>query len=222
MKLYVSLLTVALAAILIHLAMEKNSGAETAPTMSFFVTSAKSKTGNLGGLNAADSTCQKLAAAVGQGNKTWRAYLSADRDPENPNQPVHARDRIGSGPWHNAHGVLVAKDLDELHARKGDPKVFVDEHGQPVPGNWPGSPRPNEHDILTGSTREGRLMAGKTCGDWKSEGADVQAQVGHADGIGRAGDTSDPAAFWNSVHESQNCADTAPRGGAGRFYCFAR
>jgi hypothetical protein len=191
------------------------------PSMGFFVTSAKSKTGNLGGLAGADKICQSLAAAVGQGDKTWRAYLSAERDPANNNNPTNARDRIGAGPWFNANGVMVGNDLADLHARRGNPILLVDERGQMVPGNWPNSPKPTEHDILTGSTAEGTVMAGKTCDSWTSESSDMQAQIGHHDGIGLGGNTAGASASWNSAHENQSCANTAPRGGAGRFYCFA-
>ena len=113
--------------------------------MSFFVSSTGSKTVNLGGLRGADKLCQDLASAVGLGNRTWRAYLSAERDPDNGNKPTDARSRIGTGPWSNAKGVVVAKNLDELHARKGDADLFVDERGQRVPGNWPDSPKPTVH-----------------------------------------------------------------------------
>src|SRR3954470_19220659 len=99
------------------------------PALSFFVTSVTSKTGNLGGLAGADVTCQVLAAAAGQAGRTWRAYLSVERDPTNANQPTHARDRIGSGPWYNAAGLLVANSVADLHTRTGDPNVFVDESG---------------------------------------------------------------------------------------------
>ena len=196
-------------------------GAQANPAMSFFVSSTGSKTVNLGGLRGADKICQGLASAVGLGNKTWRAYLSAEKDPDNGNKSTDARSRIGTGPWANAKGVVIAKDLDELHARKGDADLFLDERGQRVPGNWPDSPRPNAHDVLTGSTADGRVMAGKTCNDWTSEGADLQAQVGHSDGLGPMGDPSGRYASWNSSHENGSCADTAPRGGAGRIYCFA-
>ena len=192
------------------------------PALGFFVTSAKHKTGNLGGLAAADQLCQSLAAAVGQGGRTWHAYLSAEHDPENQNQPVHARDRIGQGPWYNANHIMVGKDIADLHERRGNPILFaVDENGKLIPGNWPGSPRPTEHDVLTGSTAEGRVAMGKTCNDWTSDSADLKAQIGHADGIGLAGNTAGPSASWNSAHESRGCNDTAPGGGAGRFYCFA-
>jgi hypothetical protein len=196
-------------------------GAQVSPAMSFFVSSTGSKTANLGGLRGADKICQGLASAVGLGNKTWRAYLSAERDSDNGNKPTDARSRIGTGPWSNAKGVVVAKNLDELHARKGDAEVFLDERGQRVPGNWPDSPKPTAHDILTGSTTDGRVMAGKTCSDWTSESADLQAQVGHSDGLGPGGDPSGRYAIWNSSHENGSCANTAPRGGAGRIYCFA-
>jgi hypothetical protein len=195
--------------------------AQTSPATTFFVSSARSKTANLGGLRGADRICQELATAVGLGHKTWRAYLSVERDPDNGNKPTDARSRIGSGPWTNANGVLVAKDLSELHARKGDVDVFVDERGQRIPGQWPGSPKPVEHDILTGSTPDGRVMAGRTCNDWTSEASDLQARVGHSDGLGPGGDPSGRYSIWNSSHENGSCADTAPRGGAGRIYCFA-
>lgn len=191
------------------------------PSMGFFVTSAKSKTANLGGLAGADKICQSLATAVGQGDKTWRAYLSAERDPANNNNPTNARDRIGNGPWFNANGLMVGNDLADLHARRGNPILFVDERGQMVPGNWPNSPKPTEHDVLTGSTAEGTVMVGKTCSDWTSESPDMRAQIGHLDGIGLSGNTAGASASWNSAHENRSCADTAPGGGAGRFYCFA-
>ncbi len=213
-------------AVLVVLSGHENQGigAEGAPIsrdMSLFVSSAKHKTANLGGLRGADRICQELATAVGLGNKTWRAYLSAERDPDNGNKPIDARSRIGTGPWTNAKGAVVAKDLGELHARKGDVDVFLDERGQRVPGNWPDSPKPTEHDILTGSTADGRLMAGKTCNDWTSDASDQQAQVGHSDGLGPGGDPSGRYSVWNSAHDNGSCANTAPRGGAGRIYCFA-
>jgi hypothetical protein len=190
--------------------------------MSFFVTSTTSTTGNLGGLRGADSVCQTLAATAGSSGRVWRAYLSVERDPDNNNRPTHARTRIGTGPWFNAKGTMVARDLADLHARRGDFEVFVDERSQPIAGQWPGSPRPVEHDILTGSTGDGRVLPGMTCGDWTSDSAAMQAQVGHSDGLGPNADTSGTLSSWNSSHANQNCANTAPRGGAGRIYCFAR
>jgi hypothetical protein len=191
-------------------------------SLSFFVTSLTSTTGNLGGLAGADATCQRLATAVGQGTRTWRAYLSVERDPANSNQPTHARDRIGAGPWRNASGTVVANTVAELHARTGDANVFVDERGQRINGQWSGSPTPIEHDILTGSNADGTLARGLTCADWTSAAADVAALVGHSDGMGPGQSTAGALSSWNSAHENQNCSNTAPRGGAGRFYCFAR
>jgi hypothetical protein len=190
-------------------------------TMSMFVSSATSATGNLGGVSGADAICQNLAAGAGAGDKRWRAYLSLESDPGNGGRSTDARDRIGRGPWFNANLVLVARDVAELHAKTGDASLFLDQHGQRIPGQWPGSPKPVEHDILTGSTAQGTLLPGMTCRDWTSSGADVAAQVGHADGLGPNGDTSGTLSSWNSAHANQNCADTAPRGGAGRIYCFA-
>ena len=198
------------------------TSAATAPVIGFFVSSAKSTTGNLGGLRGADALCQSLATAVGAGSKTWRAYLSVERDADNGSRPTDARSRIGNGPWANVNGVVVASNLTELHARKGDAAVFVDERGQRINGQWTGSPSPVEHDILTGSNADGALMTGFTCNDWTSDATTAVAQVGHADGFGPNQDTSGALSSWNSAHANQNCANTAPRGGAGRIYCFAR
>jgi hypothetical protein len=189
--------------------------------MSFFVTSDTSATGNLGGLRAADARCQRLAAAVGRGDSTWRAYLSAEVDPDNGNRPADARDRIGRGPWYNRNGELVAKNRDDLQARAGDADIFIDELGRKVNGQWPGSPLPVQHDILTGSTADGKVMPGLTCDDWTSAAPEKQAQVGHSDGLGVGGSSVPPANSWNSVHASGSCADTSLRGGAGKIYCFA-
>ena len=218
---------VGLALVAAFVASCSNSNNSAAPTptgsaLSFFVTSSRSTTGNLGGLRGADSLCQSLATAAGAGNKTWRAYLSVERDADNGNRSTDARSRIGNGPWVNAKGVVAASNLTELHARKGDSTVFVDEKGQPINGQWPGSPSPVEHDIMTGSGADGTLLPGLTCGDWTSDSTTTQGQVGHSDGLGPNGDTSGALSSWNSAHANQNCANTAPRGGAGRIYCFAR
>ena len=218
--------TTGLALVLVFVAACGGSNNDTAPTqvgftMSFFVTSSRSTTGNLGGLRGADGLCQNLANAAGAGNKAWRAYLSVERDADNGNRPTDARSRIGNGPWFNAKGALVASNLTELHARKGDSTMFIDERGQPINGQWSGSPSPVEHDIMTGSGADGTLLAGLTCGDWTSDSTTTQGQVGHSDGLGPNGDTSGALSSWNSAHSNQNCANTAPRGGAGRIYCFA-
>ena len=191
-------------------------------SLSFFVSSATSVTGNLGGLEGADATCQRLATAAGQGDRSWRAYLSVERDAGNRNQPIDARDRIGTGPWYNANGVLVANNIAELHSRTGNADLFVDERGRRINGQWTGSPSPVEHDILTGSNADGTLAAGLTCADWTSDSATVRAQVGHSDGMGPQQNTAPPLSSWNAAHLNQTCANTAPGGGAGRIYCFAR
>lgn len=194
----------------------------TSRTTNFFVTSATSVTGNLGGLAGADATCQRLASAAGHTGGTWRAYLSVERDPTNGDRPTHARDRIGNGPWFNANRVLIASSLAELHSRTGDAELFVDERGLRINGQWPGSPTPNEHDMLTGSNADGTLAPGLTCADWTSSSTTVAAQVGHSDGMGPNQSTAGSLASWNSAHANRNCSNTAPGGGAGRFYCFAR
>lgn len=189
--------------------------------LSFFVTSDKSMTGDLGGLPGADARCQALAKAVGAGGRTFHAYLSVEHDPANGGAATDARDRIGKGPWYNAKGALLAEDSAALHAQSGDPELFLDENGDKINGQWEGSPTPNEHDVLTGSDPDGRVLPGKTCADWTSSSASVTAQVGHTDGLGPNRNGAAPFNSWQSSHENMNCADTAPRGGAGRLYCFA-
>jgi hypothetical protein len=211
-----------LAVLLASACTNSSPSAPSAQPMSFFVTSQSSTTGNLGGLAGADATCQRLADSVGAGNRFWRAYLSAERDPSANNQPVNARDRIGIGPWHNATGALVANDLAELHGRTGDASLFVNERGVRINGQWTGSPAPVQHDVLTGSNADGTLLRGFTCADWTSGSAADVGQVGHSDGMGPGQSTAGALASWNSAHANQNCADTAPRGGAGKIYCFAR
>lgn len=194
--------------------------------MSFFVTSS-THDGNLGGLDGADEICNDLADAAGAGNKTWAAYLSA----ENDGTPIHARTRIGEGPWYNAEGVLVAQDLTSLHTLVGDHDLFITEKGERVNGQWnsstgtDGAPA-NEHDIMTGSDSNGMLFVDMTttCDDWTSNTLTPGPQVGHTDGMGPGMDTSMPRyTSWNGGHAAQGCSalDLAARGGAGRFYCFA-
>jgi hypothetical protein len=130
-------LLLALAVAAASCSAEPTPAGPSGASFGFFVTSVTSPTGNLGGLAAADATCQRLAAAVGQGRRSWRAYLSVERDPANGNRATHARDRIGTGPWYNVDLVLVANNLAELHARRGDADVFVDERGQRINGQGP-------------------------------------------------------------------------------------
>jgi hypothetical protein len=199
---------------------------EPADTMSFFVTST-THDGDLGGLAGADEICQDLADAAGAGDKDWAAYLSA----ENGGTPIHARTRIGDGPWYNAAGDLLAQDLEALHQLQGDPDLFLTEKREQINGQWNGSngmngAPANEHDIMTGSDSQGMLILDMvtTCDDWTSNVLTPGPQVGHTDGMGPMMDQSEPRyTSWNGGHAAQGCsaADLAARGGAGRFYCFA-
>jgi hypothetical protein len=195
--------------------------AGTKPALSFFVTSDTSKTGNLGGLTGADTRCNTLAKAAGAKAK-FAAYLSAEKNEKGEDKPVDARDRIGKGPWYNAKGVLLAKDVEALHKLpSGNADLFLTEKGGKINGQWEGSPTPNEHDVLTGSDAEGKLRAGFTCLSWTSEAMSDLAQVGHSDGLGPMRSPAPPYNSWNSSHENGGCNDTAPKGGAGHIYCFA-
>lgn len=192
--------------------------------MSFFVTSAGSgKGGDLGGLAGADAQCQKLAAAAGAGNKTWRAYLSVPPTlGAAPVPAVNARDRIGKGPWFNAKGELIARDLTHLHDGNLITKATaLDERGKLINGR---GDNPNEHDILTGSRADGTAFAPQTdtsCGGWTRGSADGSAVVGHHDRIGPTPEIWSTS--WNFSHQTPGCSmeQLAKTGGAGRFYCFA-
>ncbi|MBL8352700.1 MAG: hypothetical protein JNL87_20580 [Burkholderiaceae bacterium] len=188
--------------------------------MSFFVTSSNpGQGGNLGGLAGADAHCQKLAAAAGAGNRTWRAYLSTQ--PVGGQGGVNARDRIGKGPWQNAKGVVVASDLEQLHgANSLSKQTALTESGAVVNGR---GDTPNLHDVLTGSQPNGSFIAGNvnsTCGNWTMSSGGA-AMVGHHDRIGL--DESVPAKSWNSSHLSRGCSldQLKATGGGGLYYCFA-
>ena len=194
--------------------------------MGFFVTSAGSGKGaDLGGLAGADAHCQKLAAAGGAGNKTWRAYLSTPPTFATATAPAgaatHARDRIGNGPWYNAKGMLIARDGAHLHNGNMLSKVTaLDERGNGVKGR---GDTPNEHDILTGSRSDGTAFAPQTdttCKSWTSS-TDGSAIVGHHDRVGP--NTDNWAKSWNFAHQSAGCSQEAliRTGGSGKFYCFA-
>jgi hypothetical protein len=185
--------------------------------MSFFVTSAGPGNGaNLGGLAGADKHCQTLAAAAGAGNRTWRAYLSAAAAAGQP--AVNARDRIGSGPWMNVKGEVIAKSVADLHSDANNLKkeTALTEKGAMINGV---GDKPNQHDILTGSQADGTLQTGDApCGNWTSADAGA-ANLGHVDRRGGG-----PAASsWNAAHASKGCsqANLVGTGGNGYFYCFA-
>jgi hypothetical protein len=197
------------------------SGQSGAGAMSFFVTSAGSGKGaDLGGLAGADQLCQIRAQAVGAGGKTWHAYLST----QGPGA-VNARDRIGSGPWVNAKGVVIAKDVAELHGQNHISKeTALNEKGEKVNGR---GDTPNMHDILTGSQPNGTAFAAgddRTCGNWTKSGAG-SAMLGHHDRQGLG--TDEASRSWNSSHPSRGsdggCSqnDLKSTGGNGLLYCFA-
>jgi hypothetical protein len=196
-------------------------GADT----SFFVTSnGIGNGGNLGGLAGADNHCQMLAQAAGAGAKTWRAYLSTQAADGKP--AINAKDRIGNGPWKNAKGTVVAKDVADLHSANNalNKQNSLSEKGEVINGR---GDTPNRHDVLTGSQADGTAFAGtddRTCKNWTSstQGA---AMVGHIDRIGL--NEEPPAKSWNTSHPSRGpdggCSqnDLKSTGGDGLLYCFA-
>jgi hypothetical protein len=196
---------------------------------SFFVTSVGiGNGGNLGGLAGADNYCQTLAQANGvganaSGVKVWHAYLSTQGTDGVP--AINARDRIGKGPWQNAKGVVIAKDVAELHGANNLTKqTALTEKGEVNNGR---GDTPNRHDILTGSQPDGTAFAAaedRTCKNWTSS-TQGSAMLGHADRIGLRDD--DASKSWNSSHPSRGpdggCSqkDLISTGGDGLMYCFA-
>jgi hypothetical protein len=187
--------------------------------MSFFITSVGLGDGaSLGGLTGADAHCDALASAAGSSGKTWRAYLSAHSTVNSPS--VNARDRIGFGPWYNSNGVEVASNLNVLHGPSNNlnKQGSLTENGDEVNGV---GDSPNQHDILTGSTLDGRTVddgSNHTCNNWTSN-SEGSAHVGHFD---RVGGGQNPTS-WNSAHGSAGCSqeDLIRTAGNGYFYCFA-
>jgi hypothetical protein len=213
------------AAALVGLAAQP-ARAQAANTTFFLTSTGIGNGGNLGGLAGADNYCQTLAQAAGanaSGVKTWRAYLSIQ--PADGKPAVNARDRIGNGPWQNAKGAVIAKDVAELHGANNLTKqTALSEQGDVVNGR---GDTPNRHDVLTGSQPDGTAFAAgddRTCKNWTSstQGA---AMVGHFDRLGLRDD--DASKSWNSSHPSRGpdggCsqADLRSTGGDGLLYCFA-
>jgi hypothetical protein len=200
------------------------ASAQSAAT-SFFVTSNGIGNGaNLSGLAGADNYCQTLAQAAGAGAKTWRAYLSTQAADGKP--AVNARDRIGRGPWQNSKGVVIAKDVADLHSNANNltKQTALSEKGDVINGR---GDTPNRHDVLTGSQPDGTAFAAdadRTCKNWTSS-TQGSAIVGHSDRIGLRDD--DASKSWNSSHPSRGpdggCsqADLKSTGGDGLLYCFA-
>ena len=188
--------------------------------MTFFVTSTGSGKGaDFGGISGADKHCQFLATAAGAVDHAWHAYLSNSATASSP--AINARDRIGSGPWQNVKGVVIARNLAELHGNNNlNKQTALTEKGDVVNGRVD---TPNTHDILTGSQSDGTAFPGnddKTCGNWTKSGDGV-AQLGHHDRLGLKDD--EPSHSWNSSHPSRGCSDDGLKstGGAGLLYCFA-
>ena len=208
------------AAVFAALALSAGAEAQQA-NMTFFVTSTgPGKGADFGGLSGADAHCQSLAQGVGAGSRTWRAYLSTSA--AGGSAAVNAKDRIGSGPWQNVKGEVIAKDVADLHGPSNNltKQTALTEKGEIINGR---GDTPNTHDVLTGSQPDGTAFAGaddKTCGNWTKSG-EGSAVVGHHDRTGL--DDSAPAKSWNSSHGSRGCGVDALKatGGAGLLYCFA-
>lgn len=187
------------------------------PGMTFFVTHQGTGAlgGNMGGLAGADAICQTAAQAVGITGRTWRAYLSANDDGNG--SPVHARDRIGGGPWLNHAGLSIGNltDIHTLREAAVPIERVLSECGARFSVNTGVDGFFQAHDVITGSNHDGTLVPGKTCQDWTSSDSVDEVQIGHCD-------HDVPDDFWNSSHDTrcdeEGLNNTA---GIGRLYCFA-
>ncbi len=213
---YSALALSAFVALVVPQAMAQDSG------MSFFVTSVAPSDGggDLGGLGGADRHCQALAGAAGAGDRSWRAYLSQSH----PALQINARDRIGPGPWYNAKGVMIARDVEHLHSDNANvtESTALTERGEVLP--------PESNDVLTGSRIDGTAWPYElldqmnfdghtlTCRDWTSNALEDLGTLGH---INRGGNVG--YAPWNSTHPSRGCDpdSIAASGGSGLIYCFS-
>ena len=189
------------------------------PEMGCFITSVGiGDGGNLGGLAGADAHCQALANAAGGREHIWRAYLSTQGA-----DAVNARDRIGSGPWANAEGLIMATSVENLHYDNSNFnwEHTLDENGAQIASRIDGDPDFTEHDALTGSQIDGTAFPpgeDQTCHNWTSND-EGSARVGHADRYS----FSTPGSPWNSSHGTPGCTpeNLISVGGAGLLYCFA-
>jgi hypothetical protein len=203
-------------------AQEKKAAAKKGESkdMTFFVTSVgKGNGADLGGLEGADTHCNALAKAAGSKHSNWKAYLSTTMP--GGDAGVNARDRIGKGPWRNAKGQVIARNVAVLHSDKNNvtKQTALDEKGQPIKAR---GDTPNEHDILTGSDPMGNYSTAggdTTCKNWTSS-SEGSAIVGHHDRAGLK-DTRHMKS-WNSSHGSRGCSQDQLKasGGAGLIYCF--
>ena len=203
------------------------------------------ETGPGAGLRGADKICAATAALSmsGAGTKPWRAFLSATTGGP-AGGPVHAKDRIGTGPWYDAVGRLVASDLAHLLMERpgdADPAIRNDLPNQyGIPNHQDGalgcsgSACPDNHQILTGTGPDGMLYTGltpnteSTCDDWTSKAPTGRPRSGHS--WPRAGS----GASWLSAYDGDGCAPcimpartggepphcVGSTGGFGGFYCF--
>ena len=235
-----SSVAIALTGSAVTLAQAQQQAPQMNPDLaSFFVAENPNGTGNLGGLAGADQICQNQAQAIGgrAAQRTWHAYLSQEQRGTTPR--VNARDRIGSGPWYNVKGQLIASTVADLHGDQAGTRdrnniqktTVLDAKGNEIPGVG-SPPGGNQHDILTGSDPDGRAFVDgydHTCNNWTSDAMSLpqansnvpadraRAMLGHSD---RSGGQN---VSWNAAHLSQGCTKQSlvNTGGAGRLYCFA-
>jgi hypothetical protein len=131
------------------------------------------------GLEGADKICTTIAESSmpGSGAKQWRAFLSTEHGGPNDG-PVHAKDRIGQGPWYDRIGRVVSMNLTNLlkdRPSDADPAIIDDlpnEEGLPNKQPDPTKPEDDTHHFLTGSKPNGEWFGkdlhgnSSTCLDW--------------------------------------------------------
>jgi hypothetical protein len=133
----------------------------------------------------------------GSAAKQWHAFLSTEKGGPNDG-PIHAKDRIGRGPWYDRVGRLVSMNLTNLlkdRPSDADPAIKNDlpnEEGVPNKRPDPTKPEDDTHHFLTGSNANGEWYGkdlhqnSSTCLDWTTNSRkNVAAATGDGPVTGR-------------------------------------
>jgi hypothetical protein len=203
--------------------------------------------GETTGLAGADKICSEIAeqSMPNASKKGWHAFLSAKAGGPSGGV-VHARDRIGQGPWYDRTGRLVAMNLEALlKTRPGADAAIASDlpNEQGVPNH--GSADVDNHDTVTGSNAQGQYADSETCGDWTSTEASMTTTDSGGGRPGGGGGHNGPMCghswpaqsgqSWIAAHPAPGCAPSVSLvqngggsgtgigngGGYGGIYCFA-
>jgi hypothetical protein len=190
------------------------------------------ETGEGAGLRGADKICKAVAelGMPGAGAKDWRAFLSTTAGGPNGG-PVHARSRVGNGPWYDAAGRLVAMTLVDLTTGNrpvgADPAIRDDlpnefgipNHSADAPG-CTGNQCPDNHQVLTGTNCVGDLYTGGGIGAGQNE---ITADCTNVTPPNNPPDPAYTCNDWTSKEPAGKpwCGHSWPRNGSGLSWMSA-